>query len=233
MRNRIFLAGLAAAALIPTIASAQQSCEERHDSKVAGTLAGAGVGALLGAGIAGHGDRGAGAVIGAVGGGIVGNSLAGSAQDCARSYGYYDRDGAWHANGSRGYYDDDGHYLAAAPRGYYDRDGRWIDGAPAAGSYTTDVAYEGRDRWANAPLDIGGREAWLDQRIRKGISEGTITRSEAAGAFDELRSIRRKEAELRRDDGRLRGNKRDYIEARLDSLNDRIHWMRHNDDRNY
>ena len=63
MRKLLLVAGLAAAALIPSLAVAQPSCEQQRDNRVVGTLAGAGIGALLGSAIAGHDDRAAGAVV--------------------------------------------------------------------------------------------------------------------------------------------------------------------------
>src|SRR3954463_16095897 len=120
MRLHQLAAGVAVAALIPTFALAQTTCEQRQTNRAVGTIAGAGIGALLGSAIAGHGDRTAGAVVGGLGGGLVGNQLAKSNADCAHAYGYYDNAGAWHAsNVSR-----------TSASGYYDREGQWVDGAP-------------------------------------------------------------------------------------------------------
>ena len=68
MKIHQLVAGAAVAALIPTFALAQTTCEQRATNRVVGTVAGAGIGALLGSAIAGHGDRTTGAVIGGVGG---------------------------------------------------------------------------------------------------------------------------------------------------------------------
>ena len=91
MRKFLLVAGLAAAALIPSLASAQTSCGQQRDNQVVGTVAGAGIGALIGSAVAPRGDRGAGAVIGAVGGGVIGNQATRPGADCAHAYGYYDR----------------------------------------------------------------------------------------------------------------------------------------------
>ena len=109
MRIHQLVAGVAVAALIPTFAMAQQTCEQRSANRAVGTLAGAGIGALLGSAVAGHGDRTAGAVIGGVGGAVVGNQIAKPRGDCAHAYGYYDNAGAWHAStvsrtSAQGYY---------------------------------------------------------------------------------------------------------------------------------
>jgi len=98
MRNLLFVAGFAAATLIPSFAAAQQTCEQRKANRVAGTVVGAGIGALLGSAVAGRGDRNEGAVIGGVGGAVIGNQVAKGNGDCARAYGFYDDNGNWHAN---------------------------------------------------------------------------------------------------------------------------------------
>jgi hypothetical protein len=346
MRRHLLVAGLAAAALIPSLASAQQTCADQRNNRVAGTIVGAGVGALLGGAVAGHGAKTEGAVIGGVGGAIVGNQIAKGRGDCVDSYGYYDNNGVWHANtvasrnavgyydangnwvegapsgyydsdgrwiatsgdvtasgyydsdgrwvpaSAQGYYDANGRWVAGAAPGYYDRNGRWVSGstygyydasgrwvrgsapghtingrwvpdpapgyydargrwvsgtvygyydangrwvstAPSAGGYARDTAYEGRGFWAGAPLDVRAREDWLEQRIRRGMDDGSLTASEADRALRDLRQIRREEVRLRRYDGRLRPRDRDYIQAKLDNLSSTIRWMRNNERRTY
>src|SRR5437870_5677131 len=121
MQIRLAAAGIAVAALIPSFAMAQQSCEQRRTNQAVGTIAGAGIGALLGSAVAGHGDRTAGAVVGGLGGAVVGNQLSKAGADCAHAYGYYDGSGAWHAST----------VSRQDARGYFDREGAWIDGPPA------------------------------------------------------------------------------------------------------
>ncbi len=133
MRTYLITAGLVAALGSASIASAQQTCEERSTNRAIGTVAGAGIGALLGNVIAGRGDKTLGTVIGGVGGGVAGNQLTKGSGDCARAYGYYDKRNTWHANDVRvdnaqGYYDRDGQWVNGAPNGYYDNNGRWVAG---------------------------------------------------------------------------------------------------------
>ena len=123
MRNHLLVAGIAAAALIPSFAFAQTSCEQQHSNRVAGTVGGGVLGALIGSAVAGHGDKTTGAVIGGVGGAVIGNQVTKGGADCAHAYGYYDANGAWHANA----------VARADARGYYDGSGRWIEGAPNGG----------------------------------------------------------------------------------------------------
>jgi len=143
MKFHQVVAGVAAAALLPTFALAQTTCEQRQTNRAAGTIAGAGIGALLGSAVAGRGDRTTGAVVGGIGGALIGNQLAKSNADCAHAYGYYDNAGAWHAsNVSRttasGYYDREGKWVDGAPNGYYSPDGRWVraNADDAAAGYT-------------------------------------------------------------------------------------------------
>jgi hypothetical protein len=125
------VAGVCAAALIPTATFAQQTCEQRQSHRVIGTVAGGGLGALAGSAIAGPGDRTEGAVIGGVAGALLGNQLSKSKADCTHAYGYYDDNGAWHANAvtqgsAQGYFDRTGAWVDGAPQGHYGRDGRWV-----------------------------------------------------------------------------------------------------------
>jgi hypothetical protein len=161
MRKLVLVAGLAAAAFIPSFAFAQSSCEQQRDNRVVGTVAGAGIGALVGSAIAPRHDRGAGAIIGAIGGGVIGNQVTRPDADCAHAYGYYDRDSQWHANATptvmaRGYYDRDGAWVDGAPNGYYDHSGRWM--ASNASGY-----YDQGGRWvagsASGAYDVNGH--WM------------------------------------------------------------------------
>ena len=98
----------------------QSSCERQRSGRVVGTVAGAGIGAVLGNVIAGQGDKTLGTVIGGVGGGILGNQITKPDADCKHALGYYDKQNRWHASAIE----------ANNARGYYNRDGDWVDGAP-------------------------------------------------------------------------------------------------------
>lgn len=319
-------AGLTAAALMPTFAVAQTTCEQRSSNRVAGTVAGAGIGALLGSAIAGHGDKTTGALVGGVGGAIAGNQLAKGQADCAHAYGYYDNAGAWHVSNvsrstARGYYDRQGQWVDGAPNGYYSRDGRWLRAntdeaaagytdrhghwipASASGYYETDgrwvagsagghydrsgrwvatpatgrydasgrwipgsparVAevqpgyyeqgrwhaeqvtgyYDSQGRWirgesdadqgrVNAPSDIAGRSAWLDERIHHGLDDGTLSRREGGQALRRLAGINRDARSLQSRDGDLRPRDQQVIMARLDTLTAEVREMRRGPVRN-
>ena len=173
MSKLMVTAGLLAALSVPTVASAQRTCEEHSNNRVVGTVAGAGIGAILGSVIAGHGDKGIGALLGAAGGGLVGNQATRSTNtgDCAHAYGYYDRVGAWHASNVRadvatGYYDREGNWVVGVPAGYYDSNNRYV-------SSTRDGERAGyRDEhghWVPAAAN-GYYEA--DNSYQQGVSSG-------------------------------------------------------------
>lgn len=212
MRKNLLLAGFAAASLIPTLAFAQETCEQRSANRAAGTAVGAVAGAILGSAVAGHGDKGTGAVVGGVGGAIVGNQLARGPRDCAHAYGFYDNDGRWHDN----------HVDRSVAYGYYDRAGAWVDGAPPyAGSYGADAGYESRRN----TMDVNSRIARIDDRIQRGRDDGSLSRYEARDALATLADIRREEQD-RRYDGRLSDRDEARLQARLDRLADQIHMDR-------
>jgi len=88
-----------------------------------------------------------------------------------------------------------------------------------------------RDRgefWRDAPENLDQREDWLEQRIRRGMEDGSLDRGEARTAMDQLRSIRRSEsAYMRRDHGRLNDAHETELQQRLDDLGRQLRWMRH------
>ncbi len=82
VRNILFIAAAASAA-IPVAANAANSCQEvKHDHKVIGTMLGAAAGAFLGSAIAAHGHKGDGALVGAAGGAVAGNLMSRSKAPC-------------------------------------------------------------------------------------------------------------------------------------------------------
>jgi uncharacterized protein YcfJ len=165
MKNPIFMAGIALAALTPNIAHAQDDgCRRDSNGRIIGTAVGAGIGGLAGNVIAGRGDKTEGTIIGGVIGAVIGNQVGKSSdRGCNRAYGYYDSEGRWHATGvsrndARGYYDRDGRWVEGAPNGYYDRNGRWV---ALGGSYESNGYWDRDGHWvpagANAYYDRNGR----------------------------------------------------------------------------
>ena len=204
MRIQTLVAGVCAAALIPNAALAQQTCEQRQNNRIAGTVVGAGSGAIAGSAVAGRGDRNEGAVIGGLAGALVGNQIAKGRPDCTRAYGYYDNNGAWHANAvarnnAQGYFDRNGAWVEGAPHGYYDRDARWVQAdtdASAAGYYdarglwvpaSASGYYTQDGRWvpAAAPGYYDSRGRWIAGPVTgRYNSDGQWMSGEAAGRRD-------------------------------------------------
>ena len=216
MRKTQILAAVAAASLLPTMAMAQQTCEQRSANRTAGTVGGAVVGALLGSAIGAHGHKGDGAIVGGVGGAIVGNQLAKGDRDCVHAYGWYDNDGRWHANSvdrtvATGYYDRTGAWIDGEPRGYYDSRGVWV--ANSAGAYGSNASYESRVNSMDIDTRISRIDAWIDRDRR----DGKLSRREARNAMSTLNDIRREEAD-RRYDGHLGERDTAALSARLDRL---------------
>jgi hypothetical protein len=190
MEKHLLAAGIAAAALLPSFAVAQTSCEQQHNNRVAGTVAGAGIGALAGGAVAGHDDRTTGAIIGAIAGGVIGNQVTKPKADCAHAYGFYDGNGVWHANGvetanAAGYFDRTGTWVDGAPNGYYDSQNRWV----AANTSNSTGGYRDREgRWV--PASASGYYA-ADGRWVAGAAPGYYDTNgrwiagQAIGRYDE------------------------------------------------
>ncbi|KRB82285.1 hypothetical protein ASE00_09365 [Sphingomonas sp. Root710] len=146
MRTYLIAASIAALAAGTTSAQAATVCKQDNTGRTVATVAGAGIGAILGRVIDGGRHKEVGTIGGAIAGGIAGNQLAKGGNDrCEVSYGYYDESGRWHANRisaseARGYYDRDNRWVEGAPNGYYDSNNRWV-------SFNGDPNYAGyRDR---------------------------------------------------------------------------------------
>jgi hypothetical protein len=88
--------------------------------------------------------------------------------------------------------------------------------------------------WRGAPADPYQRIDFLQRRINRGITDGSLDRREARRSQNELANIRREADRLRyRHHGRLRQQDYDYIQNRLDNLSQRLRWLRHNDQYGY
>jgi len=211
MRKHLVAASIAAVALLPSLARAQETCEQRSANRAAGTALGAVAGALLGSAVAGHGEKGTGAIIGGVGGAVIGNQASRGPRDCAHAYGYYDNDGRWHDN----------RVDRSVAYGYYDREGVWVDGPPPnVAGYSANAAYVGREA-----MSIDARIARLDERIQRSRSDGSLSRRESKDAERTLNDIRHDEIN-RASGGILTDRDRSELEARLDRLAAQIHYDR-------
>ena len=214
MRKHYLAAGSAAVALLPSLALAQETCEQRSSNRAAGTILGALGGALVGNAVASHGGKTGGTIIGGVAGAAIGSNLAKGPHDCVHAYGYYDNDGRWHDN----------HTDRAVANGYYDRNGVWIDGAPVGvEGYAADTAYTSRVN----TMTIDERIDRMRNRINDDRADNRISRRDARRALNTLDDIKREEYRRGRD-GRLSDRDESMLQARLDTLRDQVRY-----DRNY
>ena len=209
MRKNLLLAGFAVAALIPTLAMAQETCEQRSTNRAAGTVLGAIGGALLGNAVSSHGGKTGGTIIGGVAGAAVGSNLAKGPHDCVHAYGYYDNDNRWHDNGVD----------RSVAYGYYDRSGAWVDGQPNVAGYSADAAYTSHVN----TMDVDARINRIEDRIQQGRRDGSLSKREANSAMNTLNDIRREE-QLRHQDGRISDRDQAALQARLDRLSAQVHY---------
>jgi hypothetical protein len=87
--------------------------------------------------------------------------------------------------------------------------------------------------WRGAPQSTRERIDWLQQRIDRGIRDGSLDRHEARSSQRELDNIRRTAMRMRTDGGDFRSQDRDVIQARLDDLSQRLRWRRDNGNGGY
>ena len=103
----------------------------------------------------------------------------------------------------------------------------------AQNGYAQGSAYGyGNDFWRDAPSDTWQRIDYLQQRIERGMSDGSLSRQEAWRAQTELRQIRRDAMRMRRG-GAFSASSSTMIQSRLDRLSRNLRWARNNGDRSY
>jgi len=198
MQKQLLAAGVATAALMPSVALAQQTCEQRSANRAVGAVAGnqlsRGSGdcaraygyyddagrwrpTTVAAGQAsGYYDRGGAWVQGAPNGHYDAQGRWAPAQADRSVRGYY-ADGRWTPASADGYYGPDGRWLAGAAPGHYDRSGRWIAG-PAVGHY------DSRGRWTAAAVSAGQDSAWSARAQPGYYQDGRWRAGPAHGYYD-------------------------------------------------
>jgi hypothetical protein len=170
-------AALSAAAVAPSIAAADpyDNCDQaRQANQVAGAVIGGVAGAVVGHGVAGHDDRGAGSAVGAVAGGSLGAGLGGAATHCDAPYdASYDR-GDYHHRfyGYPQFRDEKAHIRAEIDQGVHQG---WLGDDQATYFYRQLQRVEYRETrefgdhgWSLPPWDAQQIRASLD-RIDHGV----------------------------------------------------------------
>jgi hypothetical protein len=83
--------------------------------------------------------------------------------------------------------------------------------------------------WRGAPADPYDRIGFLQRRIDRGITDGSLDRREARRSQARLNQVRRDADRMRRrHHGRFSDADYDYIQNRLDDLSRQLHWRRQN-----
>ena len=228
MHRKYLLAGFAMAAALPSLAFAQETCEQRAQNRVAGTVIGGVAGALLGSAVSNHSEKTTGAVVGGIAGAVVGNQLAKGPADCQHAYGWYDNEGRWHG----------GNADPQVASGYYDQRGQWVYGRPvdyrppppppAMRREWDDRGYDDEFRGAPGYPEFRDREERIRAMIRDGVREDRIERDDARDLLEQLRDIRRQEArEYQMHGPRLSRDDFERISDRLGRLDRRVDEVRH------
>jgi hypothetical protein len=89
--------------------------------------------------------------------------------------------------------------------------------------------WDANNFWRGAPAGPWERIGFLEQRINRGIQDGSLDRREAWRARSELQRIRREAWQMRRrDGGRMTAADNAALQARLDNLSRTLRWLRHN-----
>jgi hypothetical protein len=88
--------------------------------------------------------------------------------------------------------------------------------------------WNGGDFWRGAPTGIWERIQFLQQRIDRGVQDGSLDRREAGRAQFQLSRIRQDASHLRRRSGGFRNADAANLQARLDNLSRNLRWQRHN-----
>jgi hypothetical protein len=83
--------------------------------------------------------------------------------------------------------------------------------------------------WRGAPANPYDRIQFLQERINRGVADGSLDRREAMRATRELNGVRQWMRRMHWENGgRLTPDQRARVQARLDALSRQIRWMRHN-----
>lgn len=108
----------------------------------------------------------------------------------------------------------------------------------AAGLLTTGIAsaqpyqpgpYNPGAFWRGAPDNPYQRIQFLQDRVDRGIADGSLDRREAGRINRELNGVRGWIHHMHWEDaGRLSPGQRAQVQGRLDGISRQIHWLRHN-----
>ena len=82
--------------------------------------------------------------------------------------------------------------------------------------------------WQGAPDNPYQRIQFMQDRINRGVADGSLDRREAWRANRELNGVRMWIRRMHWNGERLTPDQRARVQARLDQISQQIRWMRHN-----
>jgi len=104
-----------------------------------------------------------------------------------------------------------------------------IVATPAIAQYQHPRGGWDRDEiWRGAPDNPYQRIQFLQDRINRGVADGSLDRREAWRANRELNNLRQWIRRMHWNGERLTPDQRERVQARLDQLSRQIRWERHN-----
>lgn len=82
--------------------------------------------------------------------------------------------------------------------------------------------------WQGAPANAYQRIQFLQDRVNRGVADGSLNRREAWRVNSELNGLRQWIRRMHWQTGSLTPAQQARVQARLDQISRQIHWMRHN-----
>jgi hypothetical protein len=82
--------------------------------------------------------------------------------------------------------------------------------------------------WRGAPANPYERIQFLQDRVNRGVADGSLDRREAWRVDRELNGVRQWIRRMHWQTGRLTPEQRARVQARLDQISRQIRWLRHN-----
>jgi hypothetical protein len=89
-------------------------------------------------------------------------------------------------------------------------------------------AWDRNSFWQGAPDNPYQRIQFLQDRVNRGVADGSLDRREAWRVNRELNNIRQWVRRMHWRGDRLTPDQRERVQARLDQISREIRWMRHN-----
>ncbi|WP_404712417.1 hypothetical protein [Sphingomonas sp. MMS24-J13] len=107
--------------------------------------------------------------------------------------------------------------------------GLLVAGAAVAQPYPPRAPWDAGAFWRGAPDSPRERIQFLQDRVNRGLADGSLNRREAMRVNRELNGVRQWIRRMHWEDaGRLTPDQRARVQDRLDQISRQIRWLRHN-----